>query len=154
MGFVVTSILGRQRITPARSPTVKRSSESHFSPSCEVRLYCSAKHSHVPAVVRHRLLLSATGALEGVAHQGLPASSSTLFGFLGDDAGCIADVPSQSAETDFAVAAGSVVPVSAQNVLEEVLFTRHAPVKFSLFVLVLPLFLVSGDGFPRSSQHC
>ena len=30
MGFVVTSILGRQRITPARHPTVKRSAESHL----------------------------------------------------------------------------------------------------------------------------
>ena len=146
MGFVVTSILGRQRITPARSPTAKRSAESHFSPRCKIRWCCSAQQS---SVVRHTLFPSATGALEGAAYEGLPASSSTLFGFLG-----IANFPSQGAETDFPVAAGSVVSVNAQNVLEEVLFTRHAPVKFSLFALVLTLFLVSGDGFPRSSQHC
>ena len=41
MGFMVTSILCRQRITPARSPTAKRNAELHFSPSCEIRWFCS-----------------------------------------------------------------------------------------------------------------
>ena len=53
-----------------------------------------------------------------------------MFGFLDDDAGCIAEFPSQGADAN---ADGSVVLVNAQNVLEEVLLTRHAPVSLPLF---------------------
>ena len=43
--LTTSRVSGLQRRTPARSQTVKRSAESHFSPSCEFRWCCSKQHN-------------------------------------------------------------------------------------------------------------